>query len=71
MNILYICHYAGSLEMGTAFRPFYMAREWQKYGHNIRIVGASFSHLRIKILLFKRILSYKRLMEFNISGLKL
>ena len=46
MNILYINHYAGSLSMGMEFRPYYLAREWQKEGHNVRIVGADFSHLR-------------------------
>lgn len=46
MNILYIDHYAGSLSMGMEFRPYYLAREWQKMGHKVRIVGADFSHLR-------------------------
>ncbi len=46
MNILYIDHYAGSLSMGMEFRPYYFAREWQKMGHKVRIIGASFSHLR-------------------------
>ena len=46
MNILYIDHYAGSLTMGMEFRPYYFAREWQKLGHRVRIIGASFSHLR-------------------------
>ena len=46
MNILYIDHYAGSLSMGMEFRPYYFAREWQKMGHKVCIVGASFSHLR-------------------------
>ena len=46
MNILYINHYAGSVSMGMEFRPFYFAREWKKMGHNVRIIGATFSHLR-------------------------
>ena len=46
MNILYIDHYAGSPEMGMEFRPYYLAREWEMLGHRVRIVGASFSHLR-------------------------
>ena len=46
MNILYINHYAGSLDMGMEFRPFYLAREWQKMGHKVRIVAADYSHLR-------------------------
>lgn len=46
MNILYIDHYAGSINMGMEFRPYYLANEWKKSGHRVRIVGASFSHLR-------------------------
>ena len=48
MNILYIFHYAGSPEYGMAFRPYYMAREWVKQGHNVTIIASSFSHLRQK-----------------------
>jgi len=48
MNILYIEHYAGSDEYGMEFRPYYMAREWAKMGHDVTIVGATFSHLRKK-----------------------
>jgi glycosyltransferase involved in cell wall biosynthesis len=46
MNILLINHYAGSVEHGMEFRPFYMAREWVKRGHKVRIVAASHSHVR-------------------------
>lgn len=46
MNILIINHYAGSPEMGMEFRPYYLAREWIKLGHRVRIIGATFSHLR-------------------------
>ena len=48
MNILLVNHYAGSPELGMEFRPYYMAKEWVKAGHNVLIVGASFSHLRKK-----------------------
>jgi glycosyltransferase involved in cell wall biosynthesis len=48
MNILLINHYAGSPELGMEFRPYYMAREWVNMGHNITIVGATYSHLRKK-----------------------
>ena len=48
MNILLINHYAGSPEYGMEFRPFYMAKEWVKQGHDVLIVGGSFSHLRKK-----------------------
>ena len=48
MNILYIEHYAGSPEMGMEFRPYYLAREWVKMGHQVRIVAGDYSHLRIR-----------------------
>ena len=47
MNILLINHYAGSPDLGMEFRPYYMAKEWQKAGHHVRIVGGSFSHLTL------------------------
>lgn len=46
MNILLINHYAGSPYYGMEFRPYYLAREWVKQGHNVTILSASFSHLR-------------------------
>jgi glycosyltransferase involved in cell wall biosynthesis len=46
MNILLLNHYAGSLKYGMEFRPYCFAREWVKAGHSVRIVAASFSHLR-------------------------
>jgi glycosyltransferase involved in cell wall biosynthesis len=46
MNILIVDHYAGSYDLGMEYRPFYFAREWVKNGHNVSIIGASFSHLR-------------------------
>ena len=46
MNILYINHYAGSVSMGMEFRPYYLAKEWQKKGHKVRIIAADYSHLR-------------------------
>lgn len=46
MKILYINHYAGSKKHGMAFRPYYLAREWQKSGHHVTIIAASHSHLR-------------------------
>lgn len=47
MNILYINHYAGSLDMGMEFRPYYLSREWVKNGHSVRIIAGDYSHLRI------------------------
>ncbi len=46
MRILIINHYAGSPEYGMEFRPYYLAKEWQKKGHNVTIVAGSYSHLR-------------------------
>lgn len=48
MNILLINHYAGSPEYGMEYRPYYLAREWVKEGHNVFIVASSYSHLRLK-----------------------
>lgn len=48
MKILLINHYAGSINHGMEFRPYYMSREWVKMGHEVNIVAASFSHLRQK-----------------------
>lgn len=48
MKILYICHYAGSIYHGMAFRPYYLSREWVKNKHEVTIVAASFSHNRQK-----------------------
>jgi glycosyltransferase involved in cell wall biosynthesis len=46
MNILLINHYAGSPIYGMEFRPFYLAKYWQLSGHRVKIIAASFSHLR-------------------------
>lgn len=46
MNILYINHYAGGLTYGMEFRPYYLAREWVKGGHKVRVVAGDYSHLR-------------------------
>lgn len=46
MKILLINHYAGSLRHGMEYRPYYLAREWVRAGHAVRIVAASQSHVR-------------------------
>lgn len=46
MNILLINHYAGSLRHGMEYRPYYLAREWTRMGHKVRVVAASQSHVR-------------------------
>lgn len=46
MKILLINHYAGSVHHGMEFRPYYLAREWVRMGHRVRILAASHSHVR-------------------------
>jgi len=46
LNILLINHYAGSVRHGMEFRPYYLAREWVRLGHRVRILAASHSHIR-------------------------
>jgi glycosyltransferase involved in cell wall biosynthesis len=48
MNILYINHYAGTPALGMEFRPFYMAREWVRAGHEVLMLAADHSHVRAK-----------------------
>ncbi|MET0855576.1 MAG: glycosyltransferase family 4 protein [Telluria sp.] len=48
MNILLINHYAGSLRHGMEYRPYYLAREWIRLGHRVRIVASSRSHVRAR-----------------------
>ena len=46
MRILLVNHYAGSLRHGMEYRPYYMAREWQRMGHEVLVVAASYAHVR-------------------------
>jgi glycosyltransferase involved in cell wall biosynthesis len=46
MNILIINHHAGRPDLGMAFRPYYLAKEWIGQGHDVTIVGATYSHIR-------------------------
>jgi len=46
MNIFLINHYAGSPKMGMEYRPYYLAKEWIKMGHQVSILLASYSHIR-------------------------
>jgi glycosyltransferase involved in cell wall biosynthesis len=46
MNIFLINHYAGSPKMGMEYRPYYLAKEWIKLGHNVIILVANNSHVR-------------------------
>lgn len=46
MRLLLVNHYAGSPAHGMEFRPYYLAREWVRAGHEVTIVAASCSHVR-------------------------
>jgi glycosyltransferase involved in cell wall biosynthesis len=46
VNILLINHYAGTPALGMEYRPYYLAREWLRLGHRVRIIAADFSHVR-------------------------
>lgn len=48
MKILYINHYAGTPALGMEYRPYYLAREWVRSGHNVTVVAADFSHVRTR-----------------------
>jgi glycosyltransferase involved in cell wall biosynthesis len=46
MNILLINHYAGSPKYGMEYRPYYLAREWARLGHQVTIIASTQSHVR-------------------------
>jgi glycosyltransferase involved in cell wall biosynthesis len=46
VNIVYINHYAGGPAYGMEYRPYYMAREWARQGHQVTILAASQAHVR-------------------------
>lgn len=48
LNILVLNHHTGSSKHGMAFRHFYLGKEWVRLGHRVTIVGASFSHIRLR-----------------------
>ena len=65
MNILLINHYAGSVRHGMEYRPYYLAREWVRAGHSVRIVAAAQSHLRAQA----PTLGGRALLEETIDGI--
>ena len=46
VRILYLNHYAGSPLLGMEYRPYYLAREWVRAGHTVKVLAANFSHVR-------------------------
>ena len=46
MKILYVNHYAGGAAYGMEYRPYYLSREWVRSGHRVRLLAASYSHVR-------------------------
>ena len=47
MKILIINHYVGSNKFGMDYRQYYLAKEWVNQHHEVTILGADYSHLRI------------------------
>ena len=48
MRIVILNHYAGSPEHGMEYRPYYLASQWRRMGHQVTIVAATVSHVRSK-----------------------
>jgi len=46
MKILLINHYAGAPKYGMEYRPYYLAREWVRAGHQVLVLASSQSHVR-------------------------
>ena len=64
MNIVYINHYAGSIYHGMEVRPYYLAKEWIKLGHNVTIIASNFSHIRKK-----NVAMHSNYQQENIDGI--
>lgn len=48
MKILLLNHYAGNKELGMEFRPYFLGKVWTELGHDVTVVGSSFSHVRVQ-----------------------
>ena len=48
MRILLINQYAGGPPYGMEYRPYHLAQEWLRGGHEVAIVSGTFSHLRFR-----------------------
>jgi glycosyltransferase involved in cell wall biosynthesis len=67
MNILYINHYAGSVQHGMEYRPYFLAQEWIKQGHNVIILASDFSHVRTQNIMIP---SHRNYLIENINSIK-
>jgi glycosyltransferase involved in cell wall biosynthesis len=67
MNIILFNHYAGSTEHGMEYRPYFMAKYWVREGHKVTIIASSFSHLRNKQPLIKKMNLYEEEIIDNIK----
>ena len=65
MKILIFNHYAGNKELGMEFRPYFLAKVWIKLGHQVTIVGSSYSHVRGNQPKIKGLIS-----EENVEGIR-
>jgi glycosyltransferase involved in cell wall biosynthesis len=70
VNILIIDHYAGSPVLGMEFRPYFLAKEWIRLGHNVTIIAADFSHLRSKQPVVHSDLQYEKIDGISYLWLK-
>jgi glycosyltransferase involved in cell wall biosynthesis len=48
VNILLINHYAGTPALGMEYRPYCLAREWVRQGHQVLVLAAGYSHVRTR-----------------------
>jgi glycosyltransferase involved in cell wall biosynthesis len=48
MRIVLINQYAGGPSYGPEYRPYHLAVEWHRIGHEVTIVGGTNSHLRLR-----------------------
>lgn len=70
MKILLINQYAGSLQHGMEYRPFYLAREWVRMGHEVTILAASVSHVRTEVPLISGALTQETVDGVTYNWLK-
>src|ERR1700675_4809554 len=48
MRILIVNQYAGGPAYGMEHRPYHLAKEWRRVGHDVAIVSGTYSHLRLR-----------------------